>query len=262
VATKKAAKNTAIVRWDEKFAQYAKQSTDQVANVGGGGTSIKFGRGKIEVGGVPVPNGRLECVVLGSCALNAWYGAKYDPSDVQPPDCYAFADEYGDKDMKPHEAVTDPQADTCAECEKNEFGTADNGKGKACGNNIRLGLLTAKDVEDADDAGSAELASAKVSPTNAKHYAAYVKLVAEDYGRPPWAVVTEISSHDDPKTQIRLEFKFVSLIEDDDILSKLETRFLKIQNLLQVPFAPKTERPARPVKSVAKSSKFAGKGKR
>lgn len=249
-------KTTAIVPWDQKFAKYAKEQKEQVKNIGSGGVGVKFGRGSITVGGSTVPGGKLECVILGSCALNAWYDADYDPNDVQPPDCYAFSIVSDDPEMAPHEQATNKQSDLCADCEKNVFGSAKTGRGKACGNNIRLGLVTAKDAEDANAISTAELATAKVSPTNLKNFAGYLKAIEEEHGRPLWAVVTEISSHDDPKTQIRLEFKLVELIEDNDVLEALEKRFLKIQDVLQTPYAAPTERP----KPVARGKqKFAGK---
>jgi hypothetical protein len=249
--------STAIVAWDEKFAKYAKQGTKQVANIGGG-VGIQFGRGTISVGGTTVPGGTLECVVLGYCALNAWYEGDYDPNDKQPPDCYAFAEDADDPDMAPHPQASNKQADKCSECEKNVFGSAKTGRGKACGNKIRLGCITGNDAEDAAGIAAAELATGNISPTNLKHWAGYVKALEEEHGRPSWAVVTAISSHNDEKTQIRLEFRMVSLIEDDEVLNALEKRYLKIQENLQQPFAAPTERPA-PKKAVKSNSKFAGK---
>lgn len=250
--------STAIVPWKEKFAGYAKEATEQVKNIGGG-TSIKFGPGTIEVGGTGVPGGKLECVVIGSCAFNAWNEAKYNASNPQPPDCYAFAIVTGDKEMKPHEEAHNIQADTCGECDKNVFGSAENGRGKACGNNVRLGLITGSDADEADGIATAELGKAKVSPTNVKHWAGYVKMLSEDYGRPPWAVVTQIQSFPDPKTQIRLEFTMVSEIDDDDILTALEKRADKIQGELQTPFPPPTEQVVVASKKVAANKRFAGK---
>lgn len=259
MATKKVApkKSTAIVKWDEKFSKYAKETKDQVKNIGTGGIGIRFGRGSISIGETPVKGGKLECVILGSCALNAWYKNDYDPNEKTPPDCYAFSVISDDPEMVPHQAVTDKQSDLCKDCEKNQFGTAKVGRGKACGNTIRLGILTARDAEDAAGIGNAELATGKVSPTNLSHYKKYTDLLEEEHGRPPWAVVTEISSHDDPKTQIRLEFRMVELIDDDEILAALEKRFLKIQEVLQKPFPAPGER--KPAVKAGGNKKFAAK---
>lgn len=249
--------STALVKWDEKFAKYAKEQKEQVGSIGTGGIGVKFGRGSITVGDTPVKNNALECIIVGYCALNRWNEAMYDPDNKQPPDCYAFSLISDDPDMAPHPSATNKQSDKCADCEKNAFGTAVNGKGKACGNTIRLGLITAKDAEDTDAIGSAELATAGISPTNRVHFKKYQDEVMEEHGRPLWAVVTQISSHDDPKTQIRLEFKLVDVIDDNDTLLALEKRYDKIQDVLQRPFAAPTEKKAPPAKQ-----KFAGKAVR
>lgn len=230
--------STALVPWQERFAPYAQQAKEQVAKVGGG-VGVKFGRGKITVGGVDAPGGKLECVILGSCAMNAWYEADYDPNDMASPSCYAFADSVGDPEMAPHADAPDKQSELCADCKKNQYGTAKVGSGKACGNCVRLGLLISNEVEDAEDVASAVMATAKLSPTNVKNWAGFVKALNDLDGgaRPPWGVVTEISSHDDSKTQIRVEFKIVELIDDPDILDALEARIGKVPEELKKPFA-------------------------
>jgi hypothetical protein len=252
--------STAIIPWTEKFAKYAKETKEQTKNIGVGGVSIKFGRGRISIGDVEVKGGKLECVIVGSCALNRWNEQPFDASNPLPPDCYAFSVISDDPEMAPHPSAPDKQAVKCADCEKNQFGTARVGKGKACGNTIRLGLLTGNDAtEDADSVAAAEMANAGVSPTNLNHYKKYTDLLEEEYGRPPWAVVTEIASYDDPKTQIRLEFKMVSLIDDDDVLQALEKRVLKVQEQLQKPFSV-ADKTAKKAPAASKSnSKFAGK---
>ena len=266
VKTEKAGKSktTSMTVWEQKFSGYAKESAEQVKNVGGG-VGVKFGRGEILVGGLPVKDGALECIVLGSCALNTWYAEAYDPDNAQPPDCYAFALVQGDPEMAPHADSADKQSDQCADCAQNQFGTADIGRGKACGNNVRLGLILSSDVESGDDAKSAEMATAKVSPTNVKHWASYVKMLKAEHGRPPWAVVTEITSVNDAKTQIKLGFRLVETIDDPDVLEVLEARYQKVQDQLQQPFGPPVERSAAPkgrgrqAATTGKSSKFAAK---
>lgn len=256
VAAKKS--TTALVPWDEKFAKYAKEGKEQVANIGTGGVGVKFGRGSITVGDTPVKNGVLECIIIGHCALNRYYEGLYNPDDKQPPDCYAFALINDDPEMKPHAAASKKQSPLCGECEQNVFGTATTGRGKACANTIRMGLITSKDAEDAASISTAEIATAGVSPTNLTHFKKYLDSILEEHGRPLWAVVTQISSHDDPKTQIRLEFKLIELIEDDDVLQALEKRFLKIQEVLQKPYAAPTEKkPA--AKKAGGNKKFAAK---
>jgi hypothetical protein len=250
---------TSLVRWLEKFAGYAKTEKQQVAAIAGGGPTVKFGPGSIVVAGGQVPGAKLECIVVASCAFNAWYGGRpYDPDDPQPPECYAFAEVAG-PDMAPHKDCQDKQSDTCAECPRNQFGTATTGRGKDCGNNVRLALALSKDIESAEDVAGLELALAKVSPTNLKAWKGYVNAVADapDGGRPTWALVTEIQSK--PVTTGRaghaLEFRKVETVDDPAILDALEARHLKAQDTLQQPFGPPTERVKKP--AAGQSRKFA-----
>lgn len=262
MATKKAtSKSTAITKWDEKFAKYAKETTAQTANIGAGGLSIKFGRDNIHIGEAEVKGGKLECIIMGSCALNRWNEKPFNAKNPLPPDCYAFALINDDPEMAPHPAAPKKQSEKCVDCEKNQFGTARQGSGKACGNTIRLGIIVGKDAQDEKSVVAAELATAGVSPTNMKYYKKYTEMLEAEHHRPPWAVITEISSHDDPETQIRLEFKLVDLINDEEVLEALEKRFLKIQEVLQKPFSVATDKGAKkPAATGAGSSKkFAAK---
>jgi hypothetical protein len=262
MATKKAAsKSTALVRWDEKFAAQAKKEKDQSATISTGGMGIKFGRGWIEVAGARLKNNALQCVIVGYCGLNAWYEKDYDANDVAPPDCYALGDSWNAADMRPHVQAEKPQSEEgCATCDWNKLGSAKTGRGKACANRVRLGIVLASDLEDTSHAGSAEMATASVSPTNVyKAFKPYLDYVNDELGRPLWSVVTQISAFDDPKQQIRLEFSLVDKIDDDEALTALEKRNDTIQSVLQTPFVQieKTTMPAK--KTVGKSSKFAGK---
>lgn len=262
MATKKAskgapAKSTAMVKWDEKFAKYAKDQKAQVANINAGGIGISFNPGIINVGGVSVGN-KLEVIILGFCAHNKFYKEKYNSSEKTPPDCYAFSMIYDDPDMKPHASSADKQADSCAECEHNEFGSAENGRGKACGNALRLGVLLSKDIEDSDSIAGLDIATAGVSPTNSKYYKAYTESLEEEHQRPVWAAITEITSNPDPTTQIRLEFKLVELIEDVEVIEALEKRFLKVQDTLQQPYSAAIDKPAPAGRGGRNTSKFAG----
>lgn len=262
MATKKAAAKkpgTSLIPWQERFDKSAAVGLAQVKNVGATFKSIKFGRGTINVGDDVVKSGAIECIILGSSPLKRWNKDAWDADNPKAPDCYAFPLIVDDPDAKPHPASPDKQSEDCATCEQNAFGTAKQGTGKACADTIRMGILIGKDVEDGDTALNAEMYSGSASPTNQKYYAKYVKWVAENHGnRPLWAVVTEISSHNDPKTQIRLEFKMVSIIEDDDVLLALEKRSEKVTEELTKPFSASVDKGKTPAKG-SKNRKFAAK---
>ena len=85
---------------------------------------------------------------------------------------------------------------------------------------------------------------------------------AEDTGRPPFGVVTEISGYPDSKNQYRLEFKMEELIEDESILDALEARLPKAQEFLQQPYGPPVDRPKKAAPRSSSNKKFAAQGKK
>lgn len=252
-------KGTSIVKWDEKFSSYAKKDTEQAAAIGAGGKSIKFGPGSITVDGGTMPGGKMEAIIVGWCYFNGYYDGPYDPDNLAPPVCYAFNTDA--KNMVPHAEVTNRQSPECTGCPQNEFGSALTRRGKACGNNIRLALIPSKDADSGAAVNTAELYTAKISPTGLKGWKGYVDAVADSHNRPAWSVITEIICKPHHKNQLKLEFNLVDPIEDDDILTALEKRVGKVQEVLQQPFSPAIERAA-PVRKAKPNAKFAGKGKR
>jgi hypothetical protein len=260
MATKKAAgksNSTAMVPWEEKFAQLATEGVAQVANVGANIHQIKFGRGTITVDDDIIKSGQLECVVLGFVALNRWNKDAYDANNPKAPDCYAFSTIIDDKKMVPHPAAPLKQNEDCVSCEKNAYGSAERGDGKACANTARLGILVDNDLKNAESVKSAEMYTGSVSPTNLKYLAAYLKQLEKTHKRPIWGVVTQINTFDDPKTQIRVEFKMVTLINDPKIIEALHERVTPLQETLQQPFAASVDK--KPAARNSKNQKFAPK---
>lgn len=261
------AKSTALVRWDEKFAKYAKESKEISKGIGGtGGPQIKFTAAGVMVDGNKMPGGKMNVVIVGGCRFNSFYEGDYDPDNPEAPACYAYADTAEDIDiMAPHQDSAKKQSTSCAECEQNKFNTAKRGNGKACQNRIKFAVLTAKDVEDVEGIAAAEMAIGSISPTNLHVWKEYVDEIADEHGRPTWAVITEISSHPHDKNQIEIEFRFVDMITDDATLEALEARYLKVQTTLQQPYtqieraAPKKGAAAK--KAATPNRKFAAKKK-
>ncbi len=258
-------KSTALVRWDEKFSKFASAAVDKEKNLGGAPV-LKFSPGAITYNGANMPNGRFQGIILDSAFLNAWYKTPYDQDNPTAPDCFALA--LTDEDLAPHEKSAAPQNEYCASCEKNVFGSAAQGRGKACGNTRRLAVLAAAECDTEDGVAGAELVLAKVSATNLKAWAGYVRSLAESQGRPPWAVITEIANVLDPgqTPSFHIEFSLVSLIDDDEVLTALEKRLAGAQEELLRPFEPTPEGAAKPkpgggksrpgAKPIAASAKF------
>lgn len=105
---------------------------------------ITFKNANLKVDGQPVPNNTADVRVLSAVSERAWYDGAYDPDTPQVPACYAL------DSTEPHPEATNPQAETCAECPKNKWGTAPPrpgdtkpGKGKACREGARLIVVPA-----------------------------------------------------------------------------------------------------------------------
>ena len=93
-----------------------------------------------ETGQFELPTGKLvdtiEGHVLYSHNANAFWlkGAEEGDEETAAPDCSSTDGVFPN-------AGENKQAESCAECPMNEFGTAKEGKGKACKNTIRLLIL-------------------------------------------------------------------------------------------------------------------------
>jgi hypothetical protein len=130
-------------------------------------------------------DGPLTCVVLDWVTANTYFTGIYNPKDPQPPICWAIAREPGK--AAPSKHAPQAQAETCAKCPKNEWGSdPGGGKGKACKNTRRLLVVPA----DADEKTQPWVIS--VSPTGLKHFDKYVNSLA-DVATHPLEIITDIS---------------------------------------------------------------------
>ena len=206
---------TAIARWDETLAKYAKQSTQIVSGLGGAGTFIKT-RGGLFYKDMPVPDNRMRVIVIAHELHNMYYKGKFDPNDPTIPDCYAFGSPEGDAGwvMKPHEDSADPQSEECRDCPQNQWGTADVGRGKACKNAVRMSLMVEGDLDDIEHAETALL---HIPPTSGKAWGGYVNQIDSVQHRPPFAVITEIQWAAHPDWQFTITAKYIDLVPDSAI---------------------------------------------
>jgi hypothetical protein len=168
------------------------------------GGILKFGDQKF-------PNNEIEVVSLDHILENAYYVGKYEPEAPQPPICFAFG--RNEKDLVPHPASTQPQHASCAGCPRNAFGTADNGKGKACKNIRRVALVPAADLTE-ENAARMSYAMLKIPVTSVRGWSQYVNSLKNIYRRPPTAVVTKIRVEPDEVKQVLVSFEFVEALPE------------------------------------------------
>lgn len=136
-----------------------------------------------------LPSGEItgdpqELVILDFVSTNMLYDGVYDPSNVQPPVCFAIGD--NPDRLIASDNSSDKQSDTCASCPMNRYETAARGKGKAC-KNMRLLAVMPVDATDEDP-----IWLLRVSPTGLKSYDGYVRNLAQRNNLAPIQVVTKV----------------------------------------------------------------------
>lgn len=175
------------------------------------------------------------CVIIAASVFeNTLYPDKFDPNVKNPPLCYAFAETEGE--MAPHPSMDEypdvfvPQAEDCRTCPLNKWGSAEKGRGKACQNKRRLGLIPAgffhppkgrgmagelEIYSDPNHYVNADLVTLKLPVTSTKAWAKYVNKIATTPGRPPYGVFTRIYITPDQKDQYHLDFEMLDFVPDE-----------------------------------------------
>lgn len=226
-----------LVSYDQQWAEQAKQVQREEPQQAGGFLTIRGGI--LKYGDDVLPGNQACVVVIDAYRENTYYPGKYDPENASPPACYAFG--RGPEPMFPHESmqahpdvfqpqhVADGEVKGCEGCPRNEWGSAETGRGKACKNRRRLICLPAGyfaprkgsrdfDLElftDPDHFATADTASLKLPVTSGKNWAKYVNQVAATTHRPFFGVFTRVYVEPDPKSQYRVMFEMVDLVPNE-----------------------------------------------
>lgn len=265
---------TALEKYREKLAtkagQYAEEEETSGAFITTRGGILKFGDEEL-------PGNEMLVVVLDAIHENTFYPDRFDPEVMLPPRCFAFG--RSEKDMEPHDNVPDPdeegadesyfelQHDNCAECPMAEWGSADTGRGKACSNRRRLAVIPAgrfvptkkrgetemEVFEDPQHFKDADIAFLKLPVTSTKNWSRYVHELYKEHQVPPFAVLTHIYLEADPKTQFKVFFEFVELIESERILDLMFARNEEAAEAIEQPYAEPTEEELEAPKTKARS---------
>lgn len=239
----------ALTKYDERLAALAKHATEVEANVGGGGNWLSIRGGILSYQGVNAQDNMMSTIIIRAMLENQYYDKPYNPNSPAAPACYAFGE--SQKDMAPHEAVTNPISSTCASCDFMKFNSAPTGKGKACKACQRLALITEGDLADLNE--DAEIALLKLPFYSTIEYSNYVHQLAEQFKKPPLAFVTQIKVVNDAKAQFKVLFKLTDKIEDPKALELLLKLYDKAQPLLLQPYPENEgeEAPAAPQRKAA-----------
>ena len=195
-----------LATFDAELAQYAKEAAASENQAGK--NFLKF-RGGLFANKTPMKDNQANLVVLDAINVNEFYEGAYDADKLESPSCYAIGRD--EATMSPHpDAKSVPKmpdgsaCTSCAKCPKNQWGSGNKEKGKACKNTRRIACIAAS-AHPEDE----ELYFAKMSVSQLKGWGAYVKSLAGQYQIPPFAVVTRLKWNPDPVSQYRLGFSFV-----------------------------------------------------
>jgi len=159
-----------------------------------------------------LPNGlevdEIECVIVDFVAASFYYSVDYDRNSIVPPDCFAIGLEPAG--LVPSDNSPNKQCESCAGCWANQFKSAKNKRGKACGN-VRLLAVLPLDA-DADT----PIQILKVSSTGLTSFDRHVGNVAAKYGIPVRGVITKVTMSEEEYASLR--FSVVEKLSPKDPL--------------------------------------------
>jgi hypothetical protein len=204
--------------WKERLKGYAKQSVAIADEAGGGGNFLSFKAGQITYKGAAVVGNKLDVIILEAVLEYADYVGDFDSDNPQPPICYAFG--RTEEEMKPHPKAPQPQHDKCIGCPQNEFGSAEKGRGKHCKNIMRLAVIPGTPL-DADTIKKSDASYIRIPVMSVGNYTSYAKKLSALHDLPPFAVVTQLGTVPDAKSQFRVTFEDVKHIEDEALMEML-----------------------------------------
>lgn len=187
----------------------------------GGGSKIRITQDKKFV----LPDGTktdgpLELVIVDFVTTHMFYETAFDKNNIVPPGCFAIG--VNPKEMIPSKNSPNLQSDSCQGCPMNEFGSAPNGKAKACNNTRLLAVLPPDATEDTP------IWLLSVSATALRAFDGYTQSVVRAFGMPPIAVVTTVGFNDasdypqltfsDPKPNDQIAVAYARQAEARDLL--------------------------------------------
>lgn len=178
---------------------------------------------------IPMP---LKVVVLGFAYFNAYYKTKYVQGQASFPDCFAVGDHI--PSMQPSQNSPDAQHENCLTCPHNQFGSAENGRGKACGNRMNLAVQL-------PEFGGAEgpIYRISVSPTALTGWKQLVDKLSSR-GVDPIQLVIEIGR--DPNVDyMKYTFSAVSKVDPDELGAYLNNADEAERMIMSEPKPPSDE---------------------
>jgi len=170
-------------------------------------------------------------VIVDFVRQNSFYDEAFHEDDIRPPACQALS--VDGENMVPLEHAPRKQNETCDGCPQNAWGSADVGRGKACGEQYKLAVL-AVDTSRNETYANCDMATLTVPPTSKKNFGKYVKALEDQTGKPPLAFLTEFSFDDDFDHEVLL-FEVNKGYKDAKNLSAILSRVDEAREMLMTP---------------------------
>lgn len=148
----------------------------------------------------------LRAVILDFVHDYRFFESDFDAENPQGPVCVAIGRD--PDEMAPFDASPSKQADTCADCEWNEFGSG-RGRAKRCRQGFRVPLAFVPEGASADDVFRLGYRFLMVPPTSLKIFNQYRRNVTGVTNRPLFGVVTEIEKVASEEHVFEFSFRYV-----------------------------------------------------
>lgn len=193
-------KGGALVSMKEIEKMYAMESraSAEAAPIAGGVPVISTKGEQFQIGENLLPD-EIEVIVVAEGLINAYYDSPYEEGgENRSPACFAvaLAEKGVDSKITSHESSPNRQGGKefkCQGCEMNKFGTAERGKGKACGNRRRLAVVFADDPALKAGEGDLTWGFLNLPPTSLGDWGKFVTGLDKVEHRPPHGVVTKFA---------------------------------------------------------------------
>lgn len=232
---------------EEMLAQLAEEGKQAASQERPSVSRIGLKSGILSYNGEQVKGNKLRVVTLLSTAINTYYTTGFDPDNPSSPTCYALSTMEDSDNMVPHPDIAHPVSPTCATCPNMKWGSdidkdGKQRRGKACKEARRIVMLPVDALESVEDVKSAELAMMKLPVTSVKAWGGFVNGLSATVNLPPHAVVTELTTVPDLKTQFKVVLTPVARIANKDILEAVKSRMEMAALVASQPYS-ETEEP-------------------
>lgn len=182
----------------------------------------------------------LEVVIVDFVSVNLFYDGPFDRDNPQPPGCFAIGPQ--PSTLAPSDNSPNKQSAACATCPNNQFGSAPNGKGKACKNTRLIAIVP---ISALDEDGDAPVWIMSIPPTSLKAFDTYVHLLAVRQKTVPVGVVTQITL-DPQNTFASPRFSVVRPLDPEEVGVFISRREEAAKRLADEPDVSQYKPPGKP----------------